>query len=89
MTRSEGIHKDSKYVVVKFSDFIDYMLMLLESNVELTLLEFGMDLLPCAIEETDIVEYFNSFQFHSSEQVVDLHEKTEIIVDLVKRNNVI
>lgn len=78
----------SKYVVVKFSDMIDFFLMLMESNVELTLLEFGVDLLPCAIEESDFIEYFNSFNFSSFDQVQDFHEKSKIILDMVNPDKI-
>ena len=63
---------------------LDFCLVLLESDVDFTLLDFYLDLFPRGVRSSDIDNYFNSFAFVSERQVLELKEKSALIIELLK-----
>ncbi len=77
--------RHSKYVPIKYMDILDFLFLMIEAGVDLTLLEFCIDLLPCSISEVDILDYFTSFSFHSKKQMDDIYRKSDIILNYVEQ----
>lgn len=64
---------------------LDFCLLLMEYEYDLDTIEFFIDLFPEEVHESNIRNYFNSFKFSSSEQVIELKMKAEEIIKISKR----
>ena len=71
------------FVAVKLSDMLDFCLALIEYDVDFTLLDFYLDLFPKGVKKSDIENYFESFSFVSEKQVLELREKSDLIIELL------
>lgn len=71
--------RKSKYIPIKIVDLIDFALLLLESGVDMSILDFFMDFFPEEITNEDIRDYFQSLFFLSQDQVIELGKKSELV----------
>ena len=86
MKSSGNLNKYETYLILKFSDMIDLCIAIMEYDSDLALIEFIVDLFPEGIKEENIQEYFDSFSFQTYNQIREFAEKTQLLLEISKRN---